>query len=627
MLEGIGYSVYSLLCWGIVSTVAAGLGFKVIGWFGWNFRSLLERGVFGLAIGLGILGYGVFVLGLAGWMKPWGVVILVGGVGVICWKESLGVWQQLYRSHFWKKQRGGGLGVEAKLVVFLGGGMFLLSLLLALAPPTAVDALIYHLEAPKRFLEAGRILAMPENSQANYPLTVQMLFAIGLALDSDVFAQLVTLGFALLLAGATWSFGSHFLRPRGRWEAVAILIGIPIFSIWASIPYVDIAWGLYEFLGMYALIYWVKRGENRWLVLSALLTGLALGSKYLAIFGLLAQGAWVLWQSCKHGWRKVFVNGLTFGGIALAIASPWYVKNWLWLGNPVYPFLFGGASWEVNHLEGLMAEIRLFSIWDYVLLLLNVYLKHERYASFMASIALPSPLYPLALLYPFVRQDRRMDKLAGLAVLRVLAWVLYPDTRIRYMLPFFPGLSLLTAYVLVNALRSLRVQSLSRLVVNGLVGGMLASGLLYASLYFVDVNPLPVLVGMEERQSFLHRRLKDYEGIQYVESELPANVKVMMLWDGRGYYCDQRCMPDADQTHWVRVVLSSSGVEQAADRLHAMGVTHLFLSLEDADYMLQNDPQGVHRQAAEFFLHQFQPACTDEIYRDEGVRIYELTCE
>jgi len=42
---------------------------------------------------------------------------------------------------------------------------------------------------------------------------------------------------------------------------------------------------------------------------------------------------------------------LTFGLLTLALLSPWYVRNWVEVGNPTYPFgqrLFAGSNWSVE---------------------------------------------------------------------------------------------------------------------------------------------------------------------------------------------------------------------------------------------------------------------------------------
>ena len=58
---------------------------------------------------------------------------------------------------------------------------------------------MYHLQGPRLFLEAGRILPLPNTWGANNPFTLELLFMFGLRFGSDNFAKLLHLSFALLL--------------------------------------------------------------------------------------------------------------------------------------------------------------------------------------------------------------------------------------------------------------------------------------------------------------------------------------------------------------------------------------------------------------------------------------------
>jgi hypothetical protein len=131
-----------------------------------------------------------------------------------------------------------------KVILLLGGVVLLLAVFQVLTPPSDYDALMYHLYAPVQFLREGRLFPMPENIQANYPFTVDMLFTIGLALGSDVVAKLIHFGFALLLVVSTYVVGRRYLSPKGGMIAVALLIGTPILPLWSTMAQVDLTWAV-----------------------------------------------------------------------------------------------------------------------------------------------------------------------------------------------------------------------------------------------------------------------------------------------------------------------------------------------------------------------------------------------
>jgi hypothetical protein len=120
--------------------------------------------------------------------------------------------------------------------------------------------------------------------------------------------------------------------------------------------------------------------------------------------------------------------------------------------------------------------------------------------------------------------------------------------------------------------------------------------------------------------------VSDYAAMEFIQSHLPPDAKVYMLWDARSYHCDSRCFPDWQKKQWVELTSSNSSPTAVASKLREMNVSHLLLSSEDVDYAVMHDPTGLHLQALQFLLDDFKPACAREIYQDEWTMLYELTC-
>jgi 4-amino-4-deoxy-L-arabinose transferase-like glycosyltransferase len=616
---------------GLTLLLAGGLGRKVQRYLGLEGLSCLEQAVFGIPIGLGILAYGVLLLGTVGLLRPWAILLCLGVASVWSWPT----WAQIIgRLPGWLAQQTGilkKLRLGEKVLLVLGGLILVLTLFQALTPPWDYDGLMYHLPGPRRFLEAGRILLLPDTWQANGPFTVEMLFAVGLAFGSDTFAKLTHLAYAVCLLLATFGFGRRYLGCTKGSIAVALLLGVPIFPFWASMAYVDIAWALYEFLGMYALFLWRENGQSRWLVLAGLAMGWAMGCKYLALGGLGVLGLWVLWQSRGAGLKRMLLQGLLFGLPAALVGSPWYIKNWLWSGNPVYPLVFGGTGWNAERLGLLMAYLRSFGtgqrLVDYVLLPWNLYAQNAQFSPAGIGIEIPGLLVPLALLYPLTHRHGKTNGLAGMVALRFVAWAL-SSQQARFLLPLFPALSLLAAAVLGDLASHRRTRRRARLLLVILPTGATVLVTLFCQLFLLHLfSPLAVVLGRESKGVFLRARVADYPALQLVQSHLPLETRVLMMWDGRGYYCDARCLPDADQSNWTRLVLPAPDIPAVAARLQARGVTHLLLNISDMECLLGHDPTGQHRRAMEFFSQEFRPLCTREIYRDHRTVLFEITCQ
>jgi len=118
----------------------------------------------------------------------------------------------------------------------------------------------------------------------------------------------------------------------------------------------------YIFLGIYAVfIHLEGKGKkppwrSGWLIIAAVAIAFALGIKYPAIFWLGAIPLWLAWErliKLRQGPRRWLEETFIFFLLALIIAGYWYLKNWLWLDNPVYPFFFGGKGVDQFLLQEL----------------------------------------------------------------------------------------------------------------------------------------------------------------------------------------------------------------------------------------------------------------------------------
>lgn len=74
------------------------------------------------------------------------------------------------------------------------------------------------------------------------------------------------------------------------------------------------------------------------------------------------------------------------------------------------------------------------------------------------------------------------------------------------------------------------------------------------------------------------------------------------------------------------VMQAQFDVDTLASNLEGMGVTHLLFGIQDVDYILQHDPLDYQREALVFFVEDFRPACTREVFSSEWTEVYELVC-
>jgi hypothetical protein len=332
MLDGL----FTMGLFTFVVFVSVGLGSALIDRIVPGLLNAGEVLLFGALLSLGFLAYQILLMGLIGALQPLLIGVLLAGNAIAVRKrivQTLNLtlvelrriprdWAQLPLLH--------------RSILILASLIGLITFIRALTPPWGYDALMYHLEGPRLFLEAGKVLRSFSQWNINLPFTIEMLYTIGLAFESDTFAKVIHLWLAFLFVAATFAFARRFVSNSVAWLSVAILLGMAILSEWASVANVDYGVASFEFLAIFGVFLWRDDRHPRYLVLSGILLGLALGSKYAAFASMGALSVLILWCDRRRAPRQVAKDLSSFLAPALLVAAPWYLMNLIWLGDPVF---------------------------------------------------------------------------------------------------------------------------------------------------------------------------------------------------------------------------------------------------------------------------------------------------
>jgi 4-amino-4-deoxy-L-arabinose transferase-like glycosyltransferase len=620
----------TLVLWFITSVLAYRLGDRLLRLAHPPDLTRLEHAVFALALGLCGLGYVAFALGMTGLLSAaWIAGALLGlclWVGPEVRPGLAAVRQSLSRcGEVW-----GSAEPLAKIAAVLAAAIGALAFVHALSPPWDYDGLMYHLVGPQLFLREGRIIPYPDNWYVNAPFVLEMVFSVGMAFGDDVFPKLVHLTTGLLLILATYAAGRRWLGGRGGWLSAAILLGVPTLPIWAAFAYIDLGWSLFEFLALMAGVAWWQSRSRPWLRLCGVFIGLAMASKYLGLMGFAVLGIFVAVMAPRERVRGWLSSVGGFGVIAMLVASPWYLKNLVWFGNPVFPLYLGGPQWPPERLALYSAYLDSFGtgrgLLDYLLIPLNVYARHALYGTMMNRIDVPAFLFLILIAYPFRRKNSVVSLVLGLCVARVILWSV-GSQQLRFLMPVYPALSAATAYVSLHLIPSTRSRLPWHQFLTMLAVGMMALTLFYQLVVITRFRPTSVAFGLESRGGFLTRIVKDFGATRFATESLPAGSRVLALGDGRGYYCPERCLPDPDHFRWSSEIAALESEQDLADWFDQRGITHVLLSLEDLDFLLQHDPAGVVRSALDRILLWRDLGCLEEAYRDEWASVYAVACD
>jgi 4-amino-4-deoxy-L-arabinose transferase-like glycosyltransferase len=449
----------------------------------------------------------------------------------------------------------------------------------------------------------------------------------------------------------------------GTLAAVALTTA-PLVALLAARAYVDLATALYTVLAIHAFLAWTRElgaarwelsghadalgqppapgsrlsapgsrlsalgselPQRRWLILGGTCCGLALATKYAGVYLLLAVGGAVLLRGLRHGLKAAPAQAAWVLAPALVLAAPWYLKNWWWLGNPLFPLLVGGADWppeRVEHfayLSGHYGQGR--TLESFLKLPWHIFTRSVTFGHMPhAYPPLLGLLAPLALLGDTGRGDAgaQLRWLAYFMGAGALLWMAgWQD--LRFLLPVYPLLAVLAAGALlrIGEARAIRGQHIApALTLFALVG-------VVTSQWAPAADRWPVAVGQEARDTYLARQLYDFGGIQYLNDHVPPHEAVLFLGDGQVFYCRPRCLPDTAHDNAWRwfSVLGRPEATRAGLRDH--GVTHILLSRPDIWYLEHLDPlRRIPRQLADFYA--FKGQYLDTVYSDWAIDVYRL---
>lgn len=564
-------------------------------------ESRLERTIFAAALGLGAISTVVVLLGL-GQLLFWPLLLaMVGSIAFLVRHDLLAILHELpgdvqaalavrrsLRTH----------GRALALLVPISELFFLALLLHALAPPTANDVLTYHLGAPKRFLEHGGLLPLPDLQQANMPLAINMLYLLGLALGSDEMGGVLHLSLALLAAGATFSFGRRYFGERVGWFAAVTFVSTQLMLTFGTVAFVDYGLALFDFLAVYAFVVWQDTRRRGWLIASGLLVGCALASKYLGAITAVCLGVWLLATIARGLARREIAAGLAgalglllaFGVPAALLAAPWYLKNLVWFGNPVWPFLASNPDDFNMYVSGTTQFAGSGGLLGKLWLPVRLYLD--------GSVEYPAIRPPLSLvvlpLYVLLPRHRVVTALLAIAAVHLLLWSMGAHL-LRYVLQVMPELSIVTAFVLARLLSTSGRLAWTRPLATGLlVIGFAFPAVIAIAVLLAEARPVQ-FVGLESRQAYLDRQLDNNRLVTYLNSGQEPVSGVLTIGDNRAFYLDRPVWSDVSLEQ-LQALGAAPDARAARAILDARGISHVLVNTRDLFWFAPFDPEGRLRQ-------------------------------
>lgn len=590
----------------VISLAGLALGLRLLRLFRLAGFSPLERGALALGLGWGVFSLSILCIGLAHLLYAWALAAALGLVFAVCWREvwrifTLLTWQRcvyllsglLPRSF---------LARALAIILLVECAVLALEGLTLPYTPYGSDLYLYHWPASQLYLLHHAVIVWPGWAAVDVPMNSELLATLALAFGSETAALWlqVVFGALLVLVLAGW-LGRRF-GALAAWIGAALCCASPLFTSLLTSGKTEMGASYYGVASLVVALAWLEssqRGEQpsrRLLALAGLFAGCGLGAKYtegevVAGIALLLIGASAIrmLNAWRHGERRPaalwprLVDLLVYGGCCLLPLLPWLIRDWALLGNPIYPFLWGGAGWNTARLLTWTSAVAHVgpqgTVWqrlaeNFLSLFFDVKRSGEPFYTPANYLLLAALLALVILLVGRLRvkgvaslvqpqtTDAIQQTLPWLVVAAgaYVAWVVGQAQLERYALSWLVLLVAPAALVLERLARLKWQWPFGRVVARVtrlglpvlLLGLVVLMGPLYSVPLFPSRNPLPLLTGQVSQQQWERQHLlsPDYwDMADYINQEVPRSAKLLVI--GSGYFLQGRDYVDDAFLDWV----------------------------------------------------------------------------
>ena len=447
-------------------------------------------------------------------------------------------------------------------------GAWLLTLISAVAPSTSWDAAVAHLALPSDYARAGRIFLHPGNVYSGYPHFIHGLYAVAFYNGHGGYEVLVSLlnwCFGCLACLAVYCLGARTGTRQTGLVAGAILATAPIYMDQAGGVGIDMPFAAFSTAALAALAAWRDERRRHWLLVAGFLAGASCGIRHTGYLVCLLMAVGVAAISFRRGPVKALA---AFAGLSALAAAPWFLRSWLLLGNPVFPFLLSvfpaapidhiaitmpGAHESIERSQGLGLLAFLRFPWDIVM-------RPHQYDGWNKS---PGGLILILGVPGLVLGGGRAWWLGGFSAAGGTVFFFFQRLA-RYLLPFFTPMMVVAALAVEELPRSAR-RPVAELLVFAFVYGL---ALHAAAMHF----KAGVVFGLQTRTAYLESRVERYAAFEYANQHLNDGGTLLTV-DQRSYYVDGPTY----QNHWSLKKIAAWPLKEQVTWLHDHGIRYVMI--------------------------------------------------
>lgn len=513
--------------------------------------------MFSFAILIGIYSYLIFGIGLLGLLYRQAILsltIVFFIFLIVLFKKQINHSTKFFtRSILAKGIQGYSLHKLLFLFLFLLLIQAVVNLVGGLGPELGFDALWYHLTLPKLYVQNHNILHIPGSLlyYSGMPKLTEMLYTSSLFFGNEIIAKLIHFSFGLLSCLALYFLSRKFFNKKLSIVAVIIFYSNLVVGWQSTTAYIDLVRVFFEVMALWAFINFVDKdtpyqprtrsilAKRMWLTESAVMLGLAISTKLLAIGSLFIFVALIMYRfylknKKDRDFKSLITNILVYLCISLLIPLPWFIFSFVHTGNPIFP-LFSSLVKTGYNINVLNPFNFLKEAWNLLI-----------------SSADPiSPLYLIffPLIFIYFRKFSKTLKFIGLySLFAIFVWYLTPRTGGgRFILPYLPAFSILA----VQVIQIFEKKTEYRRLFVFLIIFISLSSIIYRGA--ANTKFIPVIFGKESKSHFLLSHLNFsfgdfYDTDGYFSRNIKNSDKVLLYGFHNLYYVN---FPFIDSS-WVK---------------------------------------------------------------------------
>jgi hypothetical protein len=227
------------------------------------------------------------------------------------------------------------------------------------------DSIAYHYFGPATWLRQGIIRAVPDEVLTYFPAVVETQYAALMSIGGDrapgFFAVIGLASLLLIAASLAMRLG---LDASGAWWTAALISAMPAVYRGAYGGFLDALFAAFV-LAAARIAFDADRAEHY--ALFGMFCGISMGTKYT---GIIASALLIFCAFCLFIWGyrrrlKTAAAALALSAATAAVlASPFYVRNWLLYGCPIFPpppallLVFRATNITPRVLQELVTNVR-----------------------------------------------------------------------------------------------------------------------------------------------------------------------------------------------------------------------------------------------------------------------------